>query len=187
MNSTVTSEKGTALSGEWTMAQVLEAYPGAQRALFRKYHIGGCSSCGFDAQETLGQVCARNNNLDVNEVTEYIRQSHDTDQQIYVSAEELARWRAENVPMRLLDIRPREEFEATHIAGAILFTQEIMTEMLGRWPRNELLVIYDHLGTKSMDAAAYFLGHSFTKVRALRGGIDGWSEVDASVRKYRLE
>lgn len=89
--------------------------------------------------------------------------------------------------MRLLDIRPREEFEATRIEGAILFTQEIMTEMLGRWPRNELLVIYDHLGTKSMDAAAYFLGHGFTKVRALRGGIDAWSEVDASVRKYRLE
>ena len=169
------------------MAKVLEAFPGAQRALFRKYHIGGCSSCGFDATETLGQVCARNNNLDPAEVIAHIEQSHSADQKIYVDSQEFARWRAENVPMRLVDIRPREEFEATRIDGAILFTQEIMTEMLGRWPRNELLVIYDHLGTKSMDAAAYFLGHGFSNVRALKGGIDAWSEVDTGVRKYRLE
>ena len=42
-------------------------------------------------------------------------------------------------------------------------------------------------GKKSMDAAAYFLGHGFTQVRALRGGIDAWSEVDSTVRRYRLE
>jgi hypothetical protein len=27
------------------MSAVLENFPGAQRALFRRYHIGGCSSC----------------------------------------------------------------------------------------------------------------------------------------------
>ena len=169
------------------MAEVLRVFPGAQRALFRKYHIGGCSSCGFDPNETLGQVCARNNNLDVREVLAHIEQSHEADQQIYVTPQELKRWLSENVALRLVDIRTREEFDATKIEGAILFTQEIMTEMLGRWPRNELVVIYDHLGNKSMDAAAYFLGHGFTNVRALKGGIDALSAVEPSVRKYRLE
>ena len=37
------------------MAELLEAYPGAQRALFRNYHIGGCSSCGFRPDETLAE------------------------------------------------------------------------------------------------------------------------------------
>jgi rhodanese-related sulfurtransferase len=175
------------VSEDTPMARVLELYPGAQRALFRKYHIGGCSSCGFDPNETLGQVCARNNNLNVAEVLEHIVRSHTADEQIYMASQELARWRAENVPMRLVDIRTREEFDATRIEGAILFTQDIMTEMLGRWPRNELVIIYDHLGKKSMDAAAYFLGHGFTNVRALKGGIDAWSEVEPGVRKYRLE
>ena len=32
-----------------SMGEVLEEFPGAQRALFRRYHIGGCSSCGFEA------------------------------------------------------------------------------------------------------------------------------------------
>jgi hypothetical protein len=27
--------------------EVLEKSPGAQRALFRRHHIGGCGSCGF--------------------------------------------------------------------------------------------------------------------------------------------
>ncbi|HEX7859081.1 MAG TPA: rhodanese-like domain-containing protein [Verrucomicrobiae bacterium] len=187
MNTTTTQTTPRAISGDATMARVLEVYPGAQRALFRKYHIGGCSSCGFDPNETLAQVCARNNHLNVAEVIAHIEQSHAADQQIYVSAQELSRWRAENVAARLVDIRTREEFDATHIPGATLFTQEIMTEMLGRWPRAELVVIYDHLGNKSMDAAAYFLGHGFTNVRALRGGIDAWAEIDSTIRKYRLD
>jgi len=179
---------GTKVGPASTMAEVLSAYPGAQRALFRKYHIGGCSSCGFQPGETLSALCVRNGNLNVNEVIEHIEQSHLADQQMLVDPKQLARWRAENVPMRLLDIRTREEHEAAGIEGATLFTQEIMNEMLARWPRADLLVIYDHTGTKSMDAAAYFLGHGFTNVRALSGGIDAWAqEVDPKVRRYKLQ
>ncbi len=59
------------------MREVLEVFPGAQRALFRRYHIGGCSSCAFSPDETLAQVCARNGGLDVAEVLGHIRSSHD--------------------------------------------------------------------------------------------------------------
>jgi rhodanese-related sulfurtransferase len=176
------------IGADSTMAGVLESFPGAQRALFRKYHIGGCSSCGFSPTETLAQLCARNGNLVVGEVISEIERSHQADLKILVEPKELGAWLAEGVAMRLLDIRTREEFEAARIEGSTLFTQEIMTEMLGRWPRTDLLVIYDHLGKKSMDAAAYFLGHGFTNVRSLRGGLDSWSrDVDPKVRRYRTE
>src|SRR5688500_7923010 len=105
-----------------TMAEVLAQYPGAQRALFRKYHIGGCSSCGFQPTETLAELCARNGNLAVDEVLQHIEQSHEADQKILVAPKELARWFVESVPVRLLDIRTREEFEAVRIEGATLFT-----------------------------------------------------------------
>lgn len=171
-----------------TMAEVLAAYPGARRALFRAYHIGGCSSCGFQPEETLEQLCGRNGNLDVRAVLAQIRQSHEEDQKLLLSPGELKELQRGRQDFRVLDIRTREEFEAARIEGATLFTQEVMNEMLGGWPRERLLVIYDHTGEKSMDAAAYFLGHGFRNVRALRGGIDGWSqEVDPSVRRYRLE
>jgi hypothetical protein len=42
-----------------TMQQALEAYPAAQRALFQSYHVGGCSSCGFQPEETVDNHATR--------------------------------------------------------------------------------------------------------------------------------
>ena len=67
------------ISPQSPMHDVLAAYPGARRALFRKYHIGGCSSCGFQPTETLAQLCERNGNLDVAEALAHIRASHEQD------------------------------------------------------------------------------------------------------------
>jgi rhodanese-related sulfurtransferase len=168
------------------MQRVLEVFPGAQRALFRHYHIGGCASCAFQSGETLAELCARNN-LAVPEVMAQIRASHEQDAALEITAADLAeRIRAGQV--RLIDIRSREEFEATHIEPAVLLSQPVMQEILGQWPREELVVLYDHKGQKSLDAAAYFIGQGFRQVRCLRGGIDAWSrEVDKSVPRYRLE
>jgi rhodanese-related sulfurtransferase len=170
-----------------TMREVLEAFPGAQRALFRRYHIGGCSSCGFQPAETLEQLCARNNNLNVTEVIEHIGSSHAQDAKMLLAPAELAQLRQEHPALRLLDVRTREEYESVHIDGAVLMSQETMQEILSRWPRSELFVIYDHQGKQGLDAAAYFLGHSFENVRCLRGGIDAWAqEVDLKMPRYRL-
>ncbi|MDB6021517.1 MAG: molybdopterin-synthase sulfurylase [Pedosphaera sp.] len=169
------------------MKEVLAVYPGAQRALFRKYHIGGCSSCGFQPTETLGQVCARNNNLDVAEVLQHIKTSHEQDEKIFITAQQLAELRAQNSSLKLLDVRSREEFEATHIEGSILMSQPTVQEIMAHWPRTEEFVIVDHTGKLALDAAAYFMGHGFEHVRCLRGGIDAWArEVDATVRRYQL-
>ena len=62
----------TAIDPNITMQELLVQFPGAQRALFRKYHIGVCSSCGFSPDETLAGVCARNENLNVDEAIEHI-------------------------------------------------------------------------------------------------------------------
>ena len=72
--------------------------------------------------------------------------------------------------------------------GALLFTQAFMQHILANWSRTDLLVIYDHQGTRSMDAAAYFQGHGFEHVKSLRGGIDAYSaEVDPKLPRYNLE
>ena len=60
------------IDGQSTMTRVLEVFPGAQRALFRRYHIGGCASCAFEPGETLAGLCARNN-LDTAEVLLEVR------------------------------------------------------------------------------------------------------------------
>src|SRR5882762_7863556 len=86
------------------MSQALEAYPGAQRALFRRYHIGGCSSCAFRPDETLEQVCERNGGLNVGEVLEHIKSSHEQDAKIFISPKELDEWLKQDSSVRLVDV-----------------------------------------------------------------------------------
>ena len=173
---------------EITMRELLVQFPGAQRALFRKYHIGGCSSCGFSPDETLAGVCGRNENLNVNEVTEHIVTSHEADLAMQIEPGELADRIANGEKIYLLDIRTREEWEAVKLPGSHLFTQELMQEILANQAKTDLLVVYDHNGGRSMDAAAFFQGHGFVNVKSLRGGIDAWSaEVDSSLPRYHLE
>lgn len=182
------SSAATTIGPQSLMQEVLEAYPGAQRALFRRYHIGGCSSCGFQLTETLEQLCQRNNHLNVEEVLDHIRASHDLDAKILISPKDLAGFRAHNKSVKLVDVRSREEFEAVHIEGSVLLSQSLMQEIMGGWPRDQILVIVDHQGKHGLDAAAYFLGHGFANVRCLRGGVDAWAqEIDVNLPRYRLE
>src|SRR5207245_282886 len=107
---------------ESTMREVLEIYPGAQRALFRQYHIGGCSHCGFQPEETWEQVCQRNAGLNPAEVLQRIKASHEEDVKILIEPKDLAAWLEHDRSIRLVDVRSREEFEAVHIPGTVLLT-----------------------------------------------------------------
>src|ERR1700678_3017632 len=100
----------TTINSQSRMREVLEAFPGAQRALFRRYHIGGCSSCGFSPEETLAQVCARNGNLDAAEVMAHIQSSHEQDAKILIQPGELAELKQRDSSVKLVDVRSREEF-----------------------------------------------------------------------------
>ena len=176
------------ISANSTMSAVLEQFPGAQRALFRRYHIGGCSSCGFQPTETLAEVCARNGHLAVTEVLAHIQSSHPADTQILISPHELAELLQKKTAVKLVDVRSREEFEAVNIAGSVLLSQNLMQQIMASGTNTEAIVIIDHSGKNGLDAAAYFTGHGLQNVRCLRGGIDAWAQtVDPTMRRYQLE
>lgn len=170
-----------------TMRDVLAAFPGAQRTLFRRYHIGGCSSCAFQPSETLEELCRRNNNLNVAEVLAVIQESHEEDARVFITPTDLKRLLETDPSVRLVDVRSRDEFDAVHIDGSVLLSQPVMLEIMGKWDPEKPFVIVDHQGKQALDAAAYFLGHGFPHVRCLLGGIDAWSrEVDPTVRRYEV-
>ena len=176
------------LAGTTTMEQVLADYPGARRALFRKYHLGGCSSCSFAPDETLAQLCSRNGNLNVEEVIAHIQSSHEADCQLEIAPDEVVERRTRGEKVRLLDLRTREEWDAIHLDGAEFVTQDLIQRLMGKDGQEGLLVFYDHSGATGIDAAAYFAGHGFANARCLRGGIDAWSvEVDPKMPRYKLE
>ena len=171
-----------------TMGALLEAFPGARRALFAKYHVGGCSSCGFQSEETLAQVCARNEDMPVDEAIAHLLASQESDAAMQISASALKIALDSSNPPRLLDVRSREEFDAVRLPGAELMTQPLLQDFFHTGDKIQPITVYCHKGLRSLDAAAYLIGHGFQDVKSLAGGIDAWSmEVDATVRRYKLE
>lgn len=169
-----------------TMQEVLEAYPSAQRALFRRYHIGGCNSCGYQPEDILEDVAHGHNITDLDEVVAFILDADEIDRRIQASPREVAEALRSSAPPRLVDVRTPEEWDVAHIPGATLISEELTQEMM-QWPKDTPIVFYCHHGQRSLDAASYFAGHGFRNVRSITGGIETWSlEVDSSVPRYEV-
>ncbi len=176
------------ITPDMTMGAIVAAYPGARRALFRRYHIGGCSQCAFSDDETLAELCARNEGISPEEVAAYLCDAEAEDRNYLIEPVELKALLDSGNPPRILDIRSREEFEAVRIPGSDFFTNDLMQSALAEWDRSASIVLVDHDGRRGLDAAAFFTGHQFTHVKALRGGIDAYSaEADPSLPRYDLE
>jgi rhodanese-related sulfurtransferase len=167
-----------------TMQEVIEAYPSAQRALFQRYHIGGCNGCGYQPEDLLEAVVQSHDVQDIDEVLGFLAQAEQFDRRLQVSPQALAEALRSDTPPRLIDVRTQEEWELSRIPGATLSTEQL-TQALMRGPKDTPVVFHCHHGQRSLDAASYLAGHGFKNARSLTGGIDAWSiEVDASVPRY---
>ncbi len=176
------------LTPETTMAEVQRRVPGARRALFAAYHIGGCQSCGFGDDETLAEVCERNEGLPVETVIAQLEAAAEHDRAIQIDPAELKAKLDAGTEVRLLDIRSREEFDAVQIPGSQLLTTELQSEAFGAWPPDTEAVIVCHTGERALDAAAFFIGHGLGRTRALAGGIDAFAGVcEPPLPRYRIE
>lgn len=167
-----------------TMSGLLARLPGAKRALFAAYHIGGCSSCAYTDDETLEQVCLRND-LNPEEVVETLRRSEENDQKMRLKPAEVQK-RIEN-GYELFDIRTREEFDAVSIASARYVDQALEAELLAS-DKGRKMIFCDHRGMHALDKVAWFRGHGFEDVYSIEGGIDAWSlEVDLKLPRYSVD
>lgn len=179
---------GAVITPDSRLGELTEAYPGVRRALFRNYHIGGCSQCAYSDDETLRELCERNDGLDVAEVVATLRDAEAEDRRFLIEPGELKALMDAGRTPGLLDVRSREEFEAFHIPGSRFFTQDFLREILADWDRGAPVVVIDHTGARGPDAAAFLAGHGFTDVKALRGGIDAYaSEADPGIPRYEIE
>lgn len=171
------------LSVDTPMGEILEALPGAKRAIFARYHLGGCQSCAFSNDETLAQLATRSE-VKPEEMLGHLLASHEHDLEMLM---EPAEAKGRIGEFRLIDLRTREEHEAVVIPGSEFFTQELQQQVFAGDPGAKIL-LYDHSGKNSLDQVAWFRGHGLKETYALRGGIDAWSrEVDKSIPRYRLE
>jgi rhodanese-related sulfurtransferase len=172
------------LNLDMTMSEILDRFPGARRALFQRFHIGGCNSCGFQPTDSLRSVLAKHQVQDPESALQTIREGDELDRRMQIRPQEVAELKRTNPKVRLVDVRTEDEWEIAHIDGAELLTQELFDQLRAA-AKDTPIVFHCHTGNRSVDAAAYFIGHGFTNVKSMTGGIAAWSdEVDSKVAKY---
>lgn len=166
------------ITPDMTMEAIMAVAPSAQRALFQRYHVGGCSACGFQPTDTLGQVAKDHNLLDIKGVIATILRAETMDRERQVSADDVRAWRAEGVDFTFIDVRlPNERADdasnARNDVGAEPLDYDASDKYMSL-PKDRRIVFACADGGRSLDVASYFLGHGFTEVYALRGGLAAW-------------
>ena len=169
------------------MGEIMDRYPGARRALFSRYHLGGCQSCGYSPNETLEELAKRSGDLDSEEMLAHLKEAHRHDEGMLASPAEVKALLVSADPPLLLDTRTREEHEAVSIPGSEFMTQEFQQKLFGG-DTERAIILYDHTGKHVLDHCSWFQGHGLKNTRSLDGGIDAWSQqIDSSLRRYRIE
>ena len=172
------------ITASTTMQEVLDAFPAAQRALFRKYHIGGCSSCGFQPTDKLQDVLKSHDVQEsIADVAAFIQESQQMDDRTKIESPKLRQWLDAKESMKLVDMRAPDETAFGIIPGAITLTQDVVRQMHEEWPKEGKVVLYCQRGMRSADGAAYLAGHGFTNVWSLSGGVEAWTMAGNKLSK----
>jgi rhodanese-related sulfurtransferase len=162
------------ISPDMTMEAIMEVAPSAQRALFQRYHVGGCSSCGFQPSDTLAQVCKDHNLLDVKGVLETILLSDRVDKTTQMDPDAVRAWLAAGEDFTFIDVQPQGEDMIARVDGSESLDYNDSAKYMQREKDHRFVFICAD-GDRSLDVASYFIGHGFTDVHAVRGGVLAWT------------
>ena len=95
-----------------------------------------------------------------------------------IDADDLKKWMAKSKEQQpvLIDVRPRAEFEFSHVPGARHMALSETPASLGiPETTNESLIVYDAAGRDSFAVAANLVRRGYARVQALEGGIFDWA------------
>ncbi|MFT7678712.1 MAG: rhodanese-related sulfurtransferase [Planctomycetota bacterium] len=163
------------ITPEMTMEQILQVAPAAQRALFQRYHVGGCSSCGFQPSDTLAQVAKDHNILDIKDMVSTIVQAQAIDGKVQVEPSQVRAWLLAGDEFSFIDVRTPEESEGQ---AEVTEAERLDYNDAGRYmdlDKDRRIVFLCQDGGRSLDVASYFIGHKFTNVWCVEGGVVSWS------------
>ncbi len=94
--------------------------------------------------------------------------------QVSVSPQDLIRLM--NQGALVLDLRPQEQFQSGHLAGARQMSGEQILKAADTLKKHKekLVVVYDDTGSLGAAAVRQLTAQGFTKAFALRGGLSAW-------------
>ena len=87
----------------------------------------------------------------------------------------------------LLDCREPSEFEFVHLAGATFLPMGQIPSRIDELEpyREKEIVVYCHLGIRSLEVATWLRKQGFSKAKSMAGGIEAWAQkIDRSLPRY---
>lgn len=105
-----------------------------------------------------------------------------------ISVEETKRRMDAGDPTILIDVREPEEHALAQLAGAELIPMGTIPQHLAHLEGlsdDQALIVFCHLGVRSLMVVEWLRGHGVDNVQSMQGGIDAWSRViDPAVTRY---
>jgi rhodanese-related sulfurtransferase len=74
----------------------------------------------------------------------------------------------------ILDVRERDEYTQSHIAGSLLVPLGELSSRLQELPSNNLIIVVCRTGVRSAQGRDFLLVSGYSKVASLSGGIQAW-------------
>jgi glyoxylase-like metal-dependent hydrolase (beta-lactamase superfamily II)/rhodanese-related sulfurtransferase len=91
-------------------------------------------------------------------------------------------------PPLLVDVRPVSERQLVHFPNDRAVPLEELPRAIATFPRDRVIVTYDHLGFRARSAAEYLQSQGFERAAALEGGLDEYARVvDPALPRYSAE
>jgi molybdopterin/thiamine biosynthesis adenylyltransferase/rhodanese-related sulfurtransferase len=101
-----------------------------------------------------------------------------------ISVQDYSAMRARSEDHFLLDVREPFEREIASIGGTLIPTGEVASR-LNELPHDKPIIVYCHLGIRSLRVQALLQSAGFTNPLSLKGGTAAWSDaIDPTVAKY---
>jgi adenylyltransferase/sulfurtransferase len=108
-------------------------------------------------------------------------------EKLEIDCAETKRRMDEGCNLLLFDCREKDEVETCAIDGSMWIAMSELVERLAELEphRQRPIVVYCHLGGRSLRVANWLLEQGFSDVRSMQGGIDRWAEtIDPALPRY---
>jgi rhodanese-related sulfurtransferase len=103
-----------------------------------------------------------------------------------ISVRELADMRSAGKRHTVLDVREARELAICRLDGALHIPMAEISARADELPRDRLLVVVCHHGTRSQMVVDYLRDAGFDNAVNLDGGVDAWAcDIDPSMPRYR--
>ena len=174
----------TTFSLDTTMSEIEAVYPFARAALHAQFHVGGCASCGFEPQESLGEV-AKKHGKDPSLMLEALNQGYSDMTNAEVDPSKAAEYLNDD-DVLFVDVREAWEHNLCNLgAKSILLSEKTMPLIFEKAAQTKHVIVYCHHGVRSLNAALYMRQNGIPNALSLKGGIDRYAQiVDPTIPRY---